>query len=270
VLRRGQGLRPFPRTPFSATGALPPLRSGQFVLDEAEHFPAQSRCQRRSLRWCSGSSRNAVRLHFGNSVQLRRNPHPERSGAVCKMGMWCPSRDFRRNRCAIRLTKNKTIKMKKKILAISAAAKATTPKPRIPAAMRLQRRPSRKMDRRSISLRHSWAIASIPFLPSIASTRNPNPYLSRDLNHPSVSRQARGRLTQSRVADAFHRIPILPPLADSNSITHSSIDVVCGAVSSTNVCLAALRRRTGIPPTRFGETDPTGAAVALLPQGSVV
>jgi len=28
----------FPRTPFSATGALPPLRSGQVFLDEAEHF----------------------------------------------------------------------------------------------------------------------------------------------------------------------------------------------------------------------------------------
>lgn len=28
-----------------------------------------------TLRWCSGSSRNAVRLPFGNSVRLRRNPH---------------------------------------------------------------------------------------------------------------------------------------------------------------------------------------------------
>src|SRR5271165_1423961 len=27
-------------------------------------------------RWCSGSSRNAVRLPFGTGVQLRRNPHP--------------------------------------------------------------------------------------------------------------------------------------------------------------------------------------------------
>src|SRR5271154_2106927 len=38
VLRRGQGLRPFPRTPFSATGVFPPLRSGQVFLDEDEHF----------------------------------------------------------------------------------------------------------------------------------------------------------------------------------------------------------------------------------------
>jgi hypothetical protein len=28
-----------------------------------------------TLRWCSGSSRNAVRLPFGTGVQLRRNPH---------------------------------------------------------------------------------------------------------------------------------------------------------------------------------------------------
>jgi len=33
----GQGLPPFPLTPFSASGILPPLRSGQVSLDEAEH-----------------------------------------------------------------------------------------------------------------------------------------------------------------------------------------------------------------------------------------
>jgi hypothetical protein len=47
VLRRGQGLRPFPRAPFSTSSALPPLRSGQLSLDEGDHFPAQSRSQRR-------------------------------------------------------------------------------------------------------------------------------------------------------------------------------------------------------------------------------
>ena len=36
VLRRGQGLRPFPRAPFSAGGALPPLRSGQILLDDSD------------------------------------------------------------------------------------------------------------------------------------------------------------------------------------------------------------------------------------------
>jgi hypothetical protein len=81
--------------------------------------------------------------------------------------------------------------------------------------------------------------------------RNQNPYLRRDLNHPSVSRHARSRLTQSRGADAFHWTRILPPLADSNSITQSSNGVVRGALSSTNAGLVALRRRTGIPPSRF-------------------
>jgi hypothetical protein len=75
VLRRGQGLRPFPRTPFSASGALPPLRSGQVFLDEAEHlfhnqvasvaalrkpFAFGPECRSRSLRnQCSPSSESS-------------------------------------------------------------------------------------------------------------------------------------------------------------------------------------------------------------------
>src|SRR5450432_2185407 len=81
--------------------------------------------------------------------------------------------------------------------------------------------------------------------------RNQNPYLRRDLNHLSASRQARSTLTQSRGADAFHWTRILPPLGDSKSITHSSSGVACGAISSTNVGLVALRRRMGTPPSRF-------------------
>jgi hypothetical protein len=46
--------------------------------------------------------------------------------------------------------------------------------------------------------------------------------------------------TQSRGADAFHWIRILLPLADSNSITHSSRAFARGAVSSTNAGLVAL------------------------------
>jgi len=38
ALRRGQDVPSFPRAPFLATGPLPPLRSGQVFLDEAEHF----------------------------------------------------------------------------------------------------------------------------------------------------------------------------------------------------------------------------------------
>jgi hypothetical protein len=33
-----KGCRPFPRTLFAACGILPPLRSAQVSLDEAEHF----------------------------------------------------------------------------------------------------------------------------------------------------------------------------------------------------------------------------------------
>jgi hypothetical protein len=88
-------------------------------------------------------------------------------------------------------------------------------------------------------------------LPSIYRlNRNQNPYLRRDLNHPSPSRQARSKLTQSRGADAFHWMRILLPLGASNSITHSSSGVVCGAISSTNAGLFALRR-LGTPPSRF-------------------
>jgi hypothetical protein len=47
ALRRGQGLPPLSRTPFSASGVPPLLRFGHVSLDEAEHFPAQSSCQRR-------------------------------------------------------------------------------------------------------------------------------------------------------------------------------------------------------------------------------
>jgi hypothetical protein len=44
---RGQGLPPLSRTPFSASGILPALRSGQLSLDEAEQIPAQSGSQLR-------------------------------------------------------------------------------------------------------------------------------------------------------------------------------------------------------------------------------
>src|SRR5437879_7710187 len=57
--------RPFPRS-----GSLPPLRFGQFFLDEAEHFLHNRVASVATLRWCSGSSRNVVRLPFGNSVRL--------------------------------------------------------------------------------------------------------------------------------------------------------------------------------------------------------
>jgi hypothetical protein len=70
-----KGWRPFPRTPFSASSILPSLRFGQVSLDEAEHFLHNRDASVATLRWCSGSSRNAVRIHPGFSVRLHRNPH---------------------------------------------------------------------------------------------------------------------------------------------------------------------------------------------------
>src|SRR5436309_1759398 len=81
--------------------------------------------------------------------------------------------------------------------------------------------------------------------------RNQNTDLRRDLNHPSISRQARNRLTQSGGADAFHWMRILRPLGHSKSMAHSSSGAACGAVSSTNAGLVALRRTAGISPSRF-------------------
>jgi hypothetical protein len=64
----------FPRTPFSALGILPPLRSGQLFLTKPNtsctiEVPASLRSENRSP-----SARNAVRVPFGISVRLRRNP----------------------------------------------------------------------------------------------------------------------------------------------------------------------------------------------------
>jgi hypothetical protein len=70
-----KGCRPFPHAPFSACGALPPLRSGHVSLDEAEHFLHNRSASVATLRWCSGSSRNAVRNHPGFTVRFRWNPH---------------------------------------------------------------------------------------------------------------------------------------------------------------------------------------------------
>jgi len=80
-LRRGQGLPPLPRTPFSASGILPPLRSGQVSLDEAEHFPAPIE-KPGSLR------SDGVRDHPGmpfTFLRSRRSTSPESpSCAICK------------------------------------------------------------------------------------------------------------------------------------------------------------------------------------------
>lgn len=58
----------------------PPLRYGKppslwMVVDEAEHFPAQSACQRRFAPTAVRLHRNTVRLPAGIAVYLHRNPH---------------------------------------------------------------------------------------------------------------------------------------------------------------------------------------------------
>jgi hypothetical protein len=72
---RGKGLRPFPHTPFSASGSLPPLRSGQIPLDHPDHFPHNQRASVASLRRLIGFLRKPDRLRDGITVRLQRNPH---------------------------------------------------------------------------------------------------------------------------------------------------------------------------------------------------
>ena len=84
VLSGERDCRPFPRTPFPASGRPPPLRSGWFLLDEAEHFSENQKASVATLRWCSASARNTVRLPFGKafafagirSKQRIRGPDP--------------------------------------------------------------------------------------------------------------------------------------------------------------------------------------------------
>jgi hypothetical protein len=76
-LRRGTACRLSPR-PFARyrRSSFAALRT--FFLDEAEHFLHNRDASVATLRWCSGSSRNAVRFPFEISVRLRRNPHLQR------------------------------------------------------------------------------------------------------------------------------------------------------------------------------------------------
>jgi len=46
----------------------------RFQLTKPNTFQHNGEASVATLRWCSGSSRNAVRLPFGTGVQLRRNP----------------------------------------------------------------------------------------------------------------------------------------------------------------------------------------------------
>jgi hypothetical protein len=83
-----KGCRPFPRTPFSTNSILPSLCVGQVSRDEAEHFLYNRDATVATLRRCSGSSRNGVRIHPGFSVRLRRNSHLLNFGVLVSETRW--------------------------------------------------------------------------------------------------------------------------------------------------------------------------------------
>ena len=74
VLRRGRGLPPLPRNPLFARASFLRCAPGRFLLTKPNTVPHNRDASVAALRLCSGSSRNAVLLPVGLSVQLRRNP----------------------------------------------------------------------------------------------------------------------------------------------------------------------------------------------------
>ena len=71
------------------------------------------------------------------------------------------------------------------------------------------------MDRCSVSPGIAVRLRRYPFFHQ-SPPPQPNPNLRGDLNHPSISRQAHTRLTQSGGVDAFHWIRIFRPLGIQN------------------------------------------------------
>src|SRR5580700_8522790 len=71
----GTGLPPFPAPLSPLAASLLRFAPDRFLLTKPNTLPHNRVASVATLRWCSGSSRNAVRLPFGMSVQLRRNPH---------------------------------------------------------------------------------------------------------------------------------------------------------------------------------------------------
>ena len=71
----GQGLPPFPAPLCPPAASFLRCAPDKFSLTKPNTFPHNREASVATLRWCSGSSRNTVRLPFGMSVQLHRNPH---------------------------------------------------------------------------------------------------------------------------------------------------------------------------------------------------
>jgi hypothetical protein len=82
VLRRGKALPPFPAPLCPLAASFLRCAPDRFLLTKPNTFPQNQDASVATLRWCSGSSRNAVRLPFGMSVQLHWNPHVDQIGNV--------------------------------------------------------------------------------------------------------------------------------------------------------------------------------------------
>ena len=74
-IEAGQGLPPFPPPLCPLAASFLRCTPDKFSLTKPNTFPHNREASVATLRWCSESSRNAVRLPFGMSVQLHRNPH---------------------------------------------------------------------------------------------------------------------------------------------------------------------------------------------------
>src|SRR6516162_89178 len=88
--RRGQGLPPLPRTPFSASGISSFASLRTVSLDEAEHFAAQSRCQRRYAPMVFG----IIPESRSDSFRNKRSASPESPGKVFKAIAFFDTREF--------------------------------------------------------------------------------------------------------------------------------------------------------------------------------
>jgi hypothetical protein len=91
VLSGERGCRPFPR-PLSPPAVARLRFAPDGSLDEVQHFAENQKASVATLRWCSASARNTVRLPFGKAFafagirKFRQNvafPLADASGITC-------------------------------------------------------------------------------------------------------------------------------------------------------------------------------------------
>jgi hypothetical protein len=86
----GQGLTLFPAPLCPPAAFFLRCAPDTFSLDEVEHFPGQSRCQRHYAPMVFGIIPECRSASFGTSVELRRNPHWRRIvGGSSVEGYFC-------------------------------------------------------------------------------------------------------------------------------------------------------------------------------------